>query len=665
MVPATAAPPPLRVIYHQNAPFYYQEPGKEAAGVTVELFELAARRAGFRLEWKLFTQGDPEVLIRAGIADLVLMAVPTPERAREFHLTDPWMPIEGRLVWRGSDRRMPDLNGKRLGLPGFRLYETLAKKHFAGAEPVRRVSRVELLELVCRGELEAAIFDSRTLDTILLKRPRTCDGVDLGLDALAGSRTSLVIMSPKSLAPAADELRARITELSADGSLREIYRRHGLGYSPEVHLADELAQVAKRNQELRWLLAGAALLLVVIAILAWRLRQALRQAAQASQAKSTFLANMSHEIRTPMNGVIGLAEVLMHEHLPEHQRQMAASIRQCGRNLLEILNDVLDHSKLEAGKLEIDHAPFELRAPLTTVSESLGVVAREKGLALRTEIDPGAPEWVMGDSLRLSQILFNLVGNAIKFTERGEVTIHLSCENTRVRFEVIDTGIGITPEQQERLFEPFSQADRGTTRRFGGTGLGLSIVKRLVDRMRGDLGCSSVAGQGSRFWVVLDLPPAEPVRETSRTRPVRAGRPAGLRLLFADDNAVNRRVVSALLEKLGHRVELAENGAEAVERFTTSQYDAVFLDCHMPVEDGFSAARRMRAFEAQSRDGARTPIVALTALAFAEDKARCLEAGMDAHLVKPVRLEDLERVLDPLGVAPSGARDAAVSSPTL
>ncbi|MBY0375801.1 MAG: transporter substrate-binding domain-containing protein, partial [Bryobacteraceae bacterium] len=500
----------LRVIYHQNAPFYYSEPGKPAEGVTVDLFNLAAKRAGYQLEWKLFSQSDPETLLRNNQADLILMAVPTAERAREFHLTDPWMPIEGRLVWRGDGRKTPNLDGKRLGLPGFRLYETLAKQHYAKATPVRRVSRVELLEMVCRGDVDAAIFDSRTLDTILLSRPDACSGVALGLDSLEGSRTSLVIMGPKRLARDAEVLRAQITELSADGTLRAVYRSHGLGYSPEVHLADELAQVARRNRQLRWLLYAAGGLLVVIAILADRLRRALRQADQASQAKSTFLANMSHEIRTPMNGVIGLAEVLMHEQLPDHQRQMAASIRQCGRNLLEILNDVLDHSKLEAGKLELESAPFELRAPLGTVSESLGVVAREKGLELRIEVEPAVPQWVVGDSLRLSQILFNLVGNAIKFTERGRVTVRVSVEGARTRFAVEDTGIGMTAAQQARLFEPFSQADRGTTRRFGGTGLGLSIVKRLVDRMNGELGLTSKPGEGSCFWFLLELPVAQP-----------------------------------------------------------------------------------------------------------------------------------------------------------
>ena len=621
----------------------------------MDLFNLAAQRLGYQLEWKLFSHGDTEALLREGKADLVLMAVPTPERAREFHLTDPWMPIEGRLVWRDTGGRgAPDLAGKRIGLPGFRLYETLAKEYYRDAIPVRRVSRVELIEMVCRREIAAAILDSRTLDTILLNRPPSCEGVALGLDALEKSRTSLVIMSTRATAAQGEALRAEISELSANGSLKEIYRRHGLGYSPEVHLMDEVSQVARRNRQLRWLLYGAGALALIAAFLAYRLRKALAAADQASQAKSTFLANMSHEIRTPMNGVIGLAEVLMHEPLAEHQRQMADSIRQCGQNLLEILNDVLDHSKLEAGKLEIESAPFELRKPIRTVSESLGVVARDKGLELRVEVAPEVPEWVLGDSLRLSQILFNLVGNAIKFTERGSVILGIRPEGSRIRFEVRDTGIGVSPEQQPRLFEPFSQADRGTTRRFGGTGLGLSIVKRLVDRMNGDLGIDSVLGQGACFWFAIELP-AAPAKEEPTAFAAASVTPAAdpLRLLFADDNAVNRRVVAALLGKLGHQVDLAEDGAQAVERFLANSYDAIFLDCHMPVEDGFSAARRIRAAETARRGGARVPIVALTALAFEEDKTRCLEAGMDAHLVKPVRLEDLERALEQFVPAPA------------
>ena len=201
----------------------------------------------------------------------------------------------------------------------------------------------------------------------------------------------------------------------------------------------------------------------------------------------------------------------------------------------------------------------------------------------------------------------------------------------------------MTAAEQERLFEPFSQADRGTTRRFGGTGLGLSIVKRLVERMNGELGLTSKPGEGSCFWFAVELPVAQPKEAPVAMERSRRGVP--LRLLFADDNLVNRRVVAALLEKLGHEVDLVEDGAQAVDRYQTRAYDAIFLDCHMPVEDGFSAARRIRAHEA-TREGSRIPLIALTALAFEEDKARCLEAGMDAHLVKPVRLEDLESALE-------------------
>jgi signal transduction histidine kinase/DNA-binding NarL/FixJ family response regulator len=425
--------------------------------------------------------------------------------------------------------------------------------------------------------------------------------------------------------------------------MHRLYKKWGVGFLPEVKQADELGDSRRTTFYLQILLAGLGLLLTIVVLLLFRLRRVARQAGHANAAKSTFLATMSHETRTPLNGIIGLAEALEEEPLAPHQKQMATSIAQCGRNLIALVNDVLDYSKLDAGKLELAQTPFSLREMVQPVADSLGNIARQKGLAFHTRIAPEVPDTVCGDPLRLAQVLFNLLGNAVKFTERGEVALDISLHAGTTVFQVHDTGIGMTPAETANLFQAFWQAEQSTTRRFGGTGLGLSISRRLVEMMGGSFQVRSEKGVGSTFSFDLSLPlssipPPDPV-------PHRVSPGTSLRLLFADDNAVNQRVIERLLLKLGHQVTVVNNGAEAVAAFERDSFDAVLLDCHMPVEDGFSAARRMRIHErTQSRDS-RTPILALTALAFAEDRDRCLQAGMDAHLTKPISLQQLDDAL--------------------
>ena len=462
----------------------------------------------------------------------------------------------------------------------------------------------------------------------------------------------------------------------ADGSYADIFDRGYILRNPDgraVRMIGSMMDTTKRNREMA-------------------LARARDAALESARLKSQFLANMSHEIRTPMNSVIGMTDILLHTELTPEQREFVEIVRMSGESLLTIINDILDFSKIEAGKLKFEMLDFEPRTAIEEVTAMLLEQTRAKKLQLSSFIDADAPETVRGDPGRLRQVLTNLINNAIKFTPQGEIKLRATKEtedDTHVvlRFEVTDSGIGIPEEARACLFLPFSQVNGSTTRKYGGTGLGLAICKQLVNLMAGEIGCDSVANEGSTFWFTARFEKPSPALSPREISPERIQKPVNspaaqlpedvrrrTRILIAEDNAFNQKVVLRQVREMGFGADAVASGIEVLEALDRVPYDLVLMDCQMPEMDGYACAAEIRRRE---NNAGHIPIIAMTAHVMPADRDKCLAAGMDDFLSKPVRVAHLEQVLTrwltrsattapgEASVPPTKSPDAPVPSPSV
>ena len=638
----------FRMGYQHQPPVHYVDSAGKVSGPLAEALREAAANIGIQLEW-VHVKGGPAVGLRNGQVDLWPLLAESPGRPGRVFISAPYVRLSYWVITAQGQALPTNWTGIRVARGLGRQSQAWAAEIAPGSAAVVAPDQNAAFAAFCRGEADVALVAEGMSDGVLSAKPAACGTRGVGLH----TKPEWVVLyglaanpTDRGAVQAAERLREEMSAMVHSGRFASITFNWGLVTSSQLFAISEFIETGRRTRQLWY---GLSVLGLVCLLLGWqtlRLRRARAAAESANRAKSAFLANMSHEIRTPMNGVLGMADLLRQTALSAEQHELANTIRESGQALLELLNDILDLAKVESGKLELRTAPVRLENQLHEIERLFRARAAEKGIALRVEAAPGSDVVVLADELRLRQVLANLISNAVKFTDRGEVLLRLTVDkqandSLSANFTVSDTGIGITPADQARLFEVFTQAEDDASARRGGSGLGLAICRRLVELMGGTTTLSSKLGQGSTFAVVL--PFVETFLPAAAAAQAKASAASPSRILVVEDNAVNRRVIQLMLNKLGCSTTLATNGEDALLMAASGEFDLILMDWQMPGMDGVTVARILTERWAEHE---RIPIVAITANAMQGDRETCMAAGMSDYLTKPIDLAKLSEAIE-------------------